>query len=126
VLKQFAEAPDRYTRVSPDVERYADERVCIIQGATWAAVSDVHTDDVEALVAETRARVPEDKHPIWWISPSCEPPDLYEQLEALGFRTPSDRASWLYAMVSETAPPESPTSRFAASRRTRSTRSRCR
>ena len=108
MLKQFAEAPDRYTRVSPDVERYADERVCIIQGATWAAVSDVHTDDVEALVAETRARVPEDKHPIWWISPSCEPPDLYEQLEALGFRTPSDRASWLYAMVSETAPPESP------------------
>lgn len=108
MLREFAEAPDRYTRVSPDVERYADERVCIIQGPTWAAVSDVHTDDVEGLVAETRQRIPADRYPIWWISPSCEPADLYEQLQALGFRTPADRADWLYAMVSEAAPPESP------------------
>jgi GNAT superfamily N-acetyltransferase len=107
VLRQFAEAPDRYTDTSPDVERYADERVCIVQGATWAAVSDIHTDDVEALVAQVREIVPAAKSPIWWVGPSCEPADLYERLQALGFTTPTDRADWLYAMASETEPPES-------------------
>ena len=107
-LRAFAEAPDRYTRVSPDVERFADDRVCIIQGATWAAVSDVHTGDVEALVAETRERIPAEKHPVWWLGPSCEPDDLYERLQTLGFQTPPDRADRLYAMASVTAPPESP------------------
>jgi len=108
MLKEFAEAPDRYTELSSDVDRFADERVCIIQGATWAAVTDVRTDDVEALVAEVRERVPAEKRPIWWIGPSAEPSDLYERLQALGFRTPEDRADWLYAMASATAPPESP------------------
>lgn len=107
-LRAFAEAPDRYTALSADVERFADDRVCIVQGATWAAISDIRTDDVEGLVAETRARIPAEKHPIWWIGPSAQPPDLYEQLQALGFRTPPDRADWLYAMASLTAPPESP------------------
>jgi GNAT superfamily N-acetyltransferase len=107
-LREFAETPDRFTDVSPDVERYADERVCIVQGLTWAAVSDVHTDDVETLVAEARERVPADKRPVWWLGPSCEPSDLYERLEALGFRTPADRASWLYAMASATPPPAAP------------------
>lgn len=108
MLRQFAETPDRYTEISPDVTRFADERMCVVQGPTWASVSDIHTDDVEALVAEVRALVPDEKRPVWWIGPSCEPADLYERLEALGFRTPADRASWLYAMVSETAPPDSP------------------
>ena len=107
-LRQFAEAPDRYTLISADVERYADESVCIVQGATWAAVSDIHVTDVEALVEETRGRIPAEKHPIWWIGPSCEPAHLYEQLLERGFRTPPDRADWLYAMASTTAPPESP------------------
>ncbi len=107
-LRAFAEAPDRYTILSPDVERFADERVCIAQGLTWAAVSDIRTDDVEALVAETRERIDAGKHPIWWIGPSAEPSDLFERLEALGFREPADRATWLYAMASVTAPPEAP------------------
>lgn len=101
-------APDRYTNLSPDVERFIDDRVCVVQGPTWAAVSDVHTDDVEALVAETRALIPAEKKPIWWISPPCEPADLYEQLQALGFRTPHDRADWLHAMATTSPPPESP------------------
>lgn len=107
-LRAFAEAPDRYTVLSHDVERYADDRVCITQGLTWAAVSDIHTDDVKALVAETRERVAADKHPVWWIGPSSEPADLHEQLVALGFRDPADRATWLHAMASETAPPDPP------------------
>lgn len=107
-LRAYAEAPDRYSDVSADVERYADERVCVMQGLTWAAVSDVHTDDVEALVAEVRARVPAEKRPIWWLGPSSEPTDIYEQLQGLGFGTPADRADWLYAMASATAPPEAP------------------
>lgn len=107
-LRAFAEAPDRHTTVSPDVERFADDRVCIIQGATWAAVSDVRTEDVEALVAETRERIPAEKNTTWWLGPSVQPTDLYERLRDLGFRTPADRADWLYAMASVTAPPESP------------------
>lgn len=107
-LNRFAEAPDRYTSLSADVERFADERVCIVQGPTWAGVVDVHTDDVEALVAEVRERVPAEKRPIWWIGPSCEPPDLYERLQELGFRLPQDRGDWLYAMATETAPPAAP------------------
>lgn len=106
-LRAFAEAPDRHTDLSADVERFADERVCIVQGSTWAAVSDVHTDDVAALVAEVRELVPPNKAPIWWIGPSCEPSDLHERLQALGFGTPHDRADRLHAMASETAPPES-------------------
>jgi GNAT superfamily N-acetyltransferase len=108
VLREFAEAPDRYTQTSPDVERFADERVCIIQGSTWAAISDVRTDDVEALLAETRARIPAEKNAIWWIGPSAQPADLYERLQALGLRMPEDRADWLYAMASTSPPPESP------------------
>lgn len=108
MLKEFAQAPDRYTYLSNDVDRYIDEHVCVVQGPTWAAVSDVHTDDVEALIAQTRELVSPGKNPIWWISPSCEPSDLYEQLLALGFRTPPDRADWLHAMATTSAPPESP------------------
>jgi GNAT superfamily N-acetyltransferase len=108
MLSEFAEAPDRYTELSGDVERYADERACIVQGATWAAVSDIHTNDVEGLVAATRELIPTDKRPIWWIGPSCEPHDLLDQLRALGFRKPADHADLLHAMASRTAPPESP------------------
>ena len=108
MLKEFAEAPDRYTYLGGDVDRFGDERMCVVQGPTWAAVSDVRTDDVEALVAETRERVPAEKTLIWWIGPSSEPADLYEQLQAMGHRTPPDRADWLYAMASTSPPPVSP------------------
>jgi GNAT superfamily N-acetyltransferase len=108
MLKQLAEAPDRYTYLSTDVDRHTDDEVCVVQGPTWAAVSDVHTRDVKALIARTRELVPPEKHPIWWIGPSCEPADLHEQLQALGFRTPGDRADRLHAMATTSAPPESP------------------
>lgn len=52
--------------------------------------------------------MPSHKHAIWWFGPSSEPGDLDEQLQALGFGTPHDRAPWLHAMATETPPPESP------------------
>jgi hypothetical protein len=83
------------------VERFADERICIIQGPTWAAVSGVNvgSDDVEALLVEVRRRVPPDKDAVWWIGPSARPRDLYEQLQELGLKEPRDRVSVLHALV---------------------------
>jgi GNAT superfamily N-acetyltransferase len=108
MLRQFAEAPDRYTDLTPPAERYMDERMCVTQGPTWAAISDVRTDDLDAVIAKARELVPAEKKPVWWIGPSAEPADLYEQLQARGFGTPEDGTDWLYAMASSTAPPESP------------------
>ena len=72
-LQAFAEAPDRFTDISPDVERFADERVCVVQGTVWAAVSDIHVEPAElpALIEEVRALVPAVKWTTWWIGPSC-------------------------------------------------------
>jgi GNAT superfamily N-acetyltransferase len=109
-LRAFAETPDRYTDIGPDLERYTDERVCVLQGPTWAAVSDVHVgaSEVESLLAEIRQRVPVHKSPIWWLGPSTEPSDTHEQLVALGLGEPSDRAPVLQSVALVDAPPESP------------------
>ena len=78
-LREFAQNPDRYTSISADVDRYADERVCVIQGSTWAGVSGVRVaaDDVEALLAEVRERVPPEKSLVWWLDPGTQPRDLH-------------------------------------------------
>ena len=69
-LREYAETPDRFAVVNDDiVQRFADDRVCILQGPTWASVSGVATGDVEALVREVRERVPAEKEPVWWIGP---------------------------------------------------------
>ena len=82
-LREYAETPDRFSHVASgaSVERFADERICIIQGPTWAAVSGarVGDDEVEGLLAEVRERVPADKEAAWWIGPSARPRDLYER-----------------------------------------------
>jgi hypothetical protein len=107
-LREYAETPDRFSHVAPgaSVERFADERICIIQGPTWASVSGiaVGADDVEALLAEVRTRVPADKEAVWWIGPSARPPHLYEQLQALGLREPRDGVSLLHALLLTQAP----------------------
>jgi GNAT superfamily N-acetyltransferase len=110
MLRAFAETPDRYTRLSPDVERFADARICIVQGPTWAAVSDVHVaaGDVERLVAEVRERVPAEKWTVWWLGPSSEPADLHARLVELGFGEPSDRAPLLHALACASEPPTGP------------------
>ena len=109
-LREFAQNPDRYTNISADVDRYADERVCVIQGSTWAGVSGVRVaaDDVEALLAEVRERVPPEKSLVWWLDPGTQPRDLHERLVALGLREPRDRGSLLHALACVDEPPPGP------------------
>jgi hypothetical protein len=108
-LRAFAEAPDRYTWLSGDVERDADDRRCIIQGSVWAGVASVQVDadDVEPLVQEVRRLVPSAKSLTWWIGPSARPHDLADRLLALGLRTP-DTGATLHALALTTAPPAGP------------------
>lgn len=102
-LREYAETPDRFSHVAAgaSVVRFTDDRVCILQGPTWASVSGVSVggDEVEALLAEVRARVPADKEPVWWLGPSARPADLHERLQALGLGEPQDRAPLVHALV---------------------------
>ena len=109
-LREFAQNPDRYTRISPDVDRFADERVCVIQGTTWAGVSGVRVrpGDVEALLAEVRERVRPEKSLVWWLDPDTQPADLRERLLALGLREPRDRGALLHALACVEEPPPGP------------------
>ena len=109
-LREFALNPDRYTQISADVERYADERVCVIQGNTWAGVSGVRVgpEDVEALLAEVRDRVAPEKSLVWWLDPGTRPADLHERLVGLGLREPQDRGSVLHALACVAEPPAGP------------------
>jgi hypothetical protein len=109
-LREFAQNPDRYTWISSDVDRFADERVCIIQGNTWAGVSGVRVgpDEVEALLAEVRERVPPEKGLVWWLDPDTQPTDLHERLLALGLREPRDRGVLLHALACVDEPPAGP------------------
>lgn len=111
-LRAYAETPDRFAHVAAGgpVDRFADERVCVLQGDVWASVSGVRVapDDVEALVADVRERVSADKWTVWWVGPSSEPPDLYERLRALGLEEPRDRVPLLHAMLLTREPAASP------------------
>jgi len=109
-LREFAQNPDRYTWISSDVDRFADERVCVIQGTTWAGVSGVRVGagDVESLLAEVRERVPAGKGLVWWLDPETQPVDLHERLLALGLREPRDRGSVLHALACVAEPPHGP------------------
>ena len=111
-LREYAETPDRFSDVAPggSVERYADERICIIQGPSWASVSSVCVsgDEVESLLAAVRARAPARKKPTWWIGPSARPHDLHERLQALGLHEPRAGGPIVHALVltHEPAKPE--------------------
>ena len=109
-LREFAQNPDRYTLLSPDVERFADERVCIVQGSTWAGVSGVRVgpDEVDALVDEVRGRVAPEKALVWWLDPDVRPGDLETRLKGLGLRDPEDRASLLHALACVEPPAPGP------------------
>lgn len=67
-------------------------------------------DEVEATVAEIRARVRETRHrnPVWWLGASTTPPDLADRLRALGFGDPSDGVDTLGALAAEHAPDPGP------------------
>ena len=105
-VREFAFCPDRYTRLSAEVERFDDDRVCVIQGTVWAAVSGVRVapDELEEVVEQVRALVPAEKHAVWWLDPDAEPADLHDRLVALGFRDPADRVAELHAMACASEP----------------------
>jgi len=102
-LLEYAEEPDRFSHIAPEesVERFADERVCILQAPTWASISGVHVGagEVESLLTEVRRRVRSRGAPVWWIGPAAEPSDLYERLQAFGLTLPQDRTPLLHALA---------------------------
>jgi hypothetical protein len=106
-LREYAQNPDRYTWISSDVDRFMDERVCVIQGNTWAGVSGVRVreEDVEGLLAEVRERVSPEKALVWWLDADTQPSDLHERLVALGLREPRDRGTLLHALACVHEPP---------------------
>ena len=108
-LREYAETPDRFAPVhaGSSVSRFADERICVIQGATWAGISgprvrEAELDEVIGLVHEL---VPADKRQVWWIGPSAKPENIVELLEARGFR-PAEDGPECRAMVLTSPPPE--------------------
>jgi hypothetical protein len=109
-LREFVHSPDRYTQIPSDVHRFADERVCVLQGNTWAAISGVRIDaqNVESLLAEVRERVAPEKSVTWWLDPDTRPGDLHEQLVGLGLTEPRDRGSVLHGLACVTEPPPGP------------------
>ncbi len=109
-LREFAQCPDRYTLIASDAERWADERVCVIQGTVWAGVSGVrvHADDVDSLLAEVRERVPAEKRTVWWFDPDTTPADLRERLLDRGLQVPKDGHGTLHALACVEPPPATP------------------
>jgi GNAT superfamily N-acetyltransferase len=111
-LREYAETPDRFSHIASgrSVTRFADEQVCVLQGATWASVSGVRVDadEVASLLAKVRALVPPEKEPVWWIGPSATPSNLYDRLLELGLREPSDRVTRLCALALDTEPAPGP------------------
>jgi len=92
------------------VTRFADDRVCVLQGTTWAGVSGVRVkaDELADLLAETRRLIPAEKVTAWWLDPDARPADIYERLTALGLTEPRDRGSLLHALACVAAPPPAP------------------
>jgi hypothetical protein len=108
-LREYAETPDRFAPVpeGTSVTRFADERICVIQGPTWAGISGprVHEDELDDLIALVHELVPADKRQTWWIGPTARPANIIELLEARGFR-PADDGAELRAMALTTPPPD--------------------
>jgi hypothetical protein len=109
-LLEYAHCPDRFSRLSPGVERVDDGRFCVVQGPTWAAVSGLRldADDLDATVDRVRDLVPAEKWTVWWLDEGVRPPDLHDRLLGRGFREPEDRAGTLAALACVTPPEPGP------------------
>jgi hypothetical protein len=109
-LREYAQAPDRFALLSGELERIADERVCVLLGNAFASVSGVRVPAAElaGLVEEVRARVPEGRELHWWLDPGTEPTDAAERLIELGLTAPSDGHEWLNAVVATRPPAGAP------------------
>jgi hypothetical protein len=90
------------------VSRFADERVCVLEGSVWAAASGVRVeaDELEGLVAEIRAMVAPRKSVMWWLDPDAQ--HHHDRLLALGLREPRDGSAVLHALACTTQPPQGP------------------
>jgi predicted N-acetyltransferase YhbS len=110
LLREYAETPDRFAPVPAGsaVTRFADERICVIQGATWAGISGprVRADELDEVIALVHELVPADKRQVWWIAPSARPENIIELLEARGFR-PAEDGPECRALALTSQPPES-------------------
>jgi len=110
-LREYAENPDRFSPVpaGSSVSRFADERICVIQGATWAGISGVcvHEHELDELIGFVHELVPAHKRQAWWLGPSAKPENLIELLQARGFR-PAEDGPECRAMVLTSPPPETP------------------
>lgn len=110
-LREYAETPDRFTPIpeGSSVSRFADERLCVIQGPTWAGISGARfrEDELDEVIALVHELVPAHKSQAWWIGPSAQPANLSELLEARGFQ-PAEDGPEVRAMALTAAPPEPP------------------
>ena len=111
-LREYAETPDRFSPVpaGSSVTRYADERICIIQGPTWAGISGIRAaneHELDELIALVHELVAADKRQTWWLGPSARPKNIVELLEARGFRPAADGPE-LRAMTLTVPPPKTP------------------
>ena len=108
-LREYAETPDRFAPVpaGSSVTRFADERICVIQGATWAGISGVRVreEELDEVIDLVHELVPADKRQTWWIGPSARPENIVELLEARGFRSRTPASN---AMALTSPPPETP------------------
>ncbi len=111
-MAEFVEVPARFLSAVPNggLTIDADERVCIVQLATMAFVTDPRADErgVPALLEHVRTLVPAGKHVTWFIGPSARPATLADELVALGLHTPYDGVDRYVAMALSAEPPPSP------------------
>jgi hypothetical protein len=90
------------------VSRFADERVCVLQGSVWAAVSGLRVEEgaLQELLSDVRQLVPAGKSIIWWLDPDAQ--HLRDPLLALGLAEPRDTAPLLHALACTEPPPPGP------------------
>lgn len=110
-LREYAEVPDRFAPIAAgsSVSRFADARICVVQGATWAGISGprLREEELDGVIELVHELVPADKRQVWWIGPSAQPENIVELLQARGFRPAAD-GSELRAMVLTAPPPRPP------------------
>jgi hypothetical protein len=110
-LREYAETPDRFAPIpeGSSVTRFADERICVIQGPTWAGISGprVREKELDEVIELVHELVPPEKRQTWWIGPSARPENIVELLEARGFRPASDGPE-CRAMALISPPPKPP------------------
>jgi hypothetical protein len=107
-LRGFAEVPERFVDLPLDasVDRFDDERRCIVRGRTWATITaiSVETEAIDDLIAEVRSIVPAECHSLWHLGPSSRPVNLLDELASRGFAPPVHRPGEVRALALTTEP----------------------